>query len=368
MKFYFQQFSLTAAILGLWFAVVFLCTYNPTPPIKKTVENTQPTGREVVEARDESTGEVVRVHRFNADNERTEMEITFKDKTRGVVTFNGLQQPSRAVEYYPNGSRQVFTFGMRGLSKRESFRADNTRSSESVPGNDGSVITRRFDADGRTVTTIEQKFKDGSHETVLLHKDGKTPHIRFRQGQDPMKMVLSTYTAKGVLKTVEHIERIPDECDSPDCPNAGGEISMTRYRDDGKTPLYKGTWYMQGGSSNCTSYEEYHDDGKTVKTRVKFNFEPTAEEKAKGDDAGVSKVVEKFDGKGKLQSLRLLRDDDSVSRDESFAPEGTHRQYFKKGAGVKEPLKFDEPTNFIELQQQLVPQEEPNHLKQMMSP
>ncbi len=370
-KFYIQQTAFTAMILAVWTGLLFLCLRSDKRPVVIPGGKAVALAHDTVEPREEASGEVARVHRFNAEDERTEMEVTFKDKTRGVVTFNAMGQPSRAVEYYPNGTRQVFNFGPNGIKKRQSLREDNTLISESLPGTKGSVVTRRFANDGKTVMVLEEKFSDGTRETTVFKKDGRTPELRFRGSDDGMKGVLTTFTDKGVVKTVEKFERTGSDCGMMDCPEHGGasEVELTRYREDGKTVWYKATFTSQYGNSTCTAVEEYHADGKTLKRRVKFAFEPTDEDKVEGDDVGVSKVVELFDEKGQLRSIRLLRDDNTVSRDETFTKGvATGRDYFDKEAGVKETLDtLEEPSNFMEVMPKIAPQDEPNHLKQMMS-
>lgn len=370
-KFYAQNVALTCAILALWAGMIGLLTWT-SPAVRQQKASTTPVQQtEKVEARPEESGEETRIHRYNENQELVETEVNFKDKTKALITYNLIGRPAKMVEFYPDGRRQVFTFGMQGLSKRESFRPDNSLSSRSTPGKEG-VVTRRFAADGKTVSALEEQLKGGLTRVTLFHKDGVTPRVRYQTvTEDGIKGELTTFTEKGVVRTIEKIERMPDECGSPTCPNAGAEIEVTRFREDGKTPWYRSTWSMYGGGNpTCTSIEEYHADGKTLKRRVKFSFEPTEEDKLEGDDVGVTKVVEVFNEKGKLTTVRLLRDDDSVSREETFGPDAQPlgREYFNSDAGMKEQLgTFESPYNVIEELNSLTPQEEPNHLKQLLS-
>ena len=378
-KFYIEQILGTVAIVGTWVLALVLLTGDkarqPLRPVTPAAVQ-----REQVEPRDEKTGEEARVHRFNEEGQRVEMEVKFKDKTRGLVTFNMMGSPSKAEEHYPNGTRQVFFFTRDGgLRKRQSFRKDNSLQSETVPAAEGSMLTRRLAEDGKTLLSTEQVFVDGSFETIIYGESGKTPHLRYRQNKAGDKSVLTSYDAQGKVKTVENIERDPNSgsCGDPMCHECGGEVKteLVRHRPDG-TIWYKQNWTSAYGNETVHLVEEFQSDGKTLVKRAVFNSELLPKGMVEDGDVAITRL-ELFDAKGNLRAVRLLRSDDTVVREQTIGTDGepTDTKYFKKDAGVKESLNYAEPgqpdvrdpNHFREVLPQVTPQPEPNHLQQMMS-
>lgn len=374
-KFYVQNVLGTLGILGAWALALFLLTSDSTKPqiVTKTAQVTSGP-REVVEPRDEATGEEARVHRFNADDQRVQMEVKFKDKTTGLMHFNLMGRPSKIEERYPDGSSQVFFLRPNGsLAKRQSFRKDNTLKSETMPAAENTVMTRVFGEDGKTLVRTEQMFQDGSTETVSYAPDGKTPQLRYKSSKDDLQAVLTTYDESGKVQTVENIERDGNNgsCGDPMCHECGGEIkiSMTRYRADGTVHI-KGNWLFSYGSTSIESLEEYGADGKTVVRRIKSESEKLPNEATEGDNYVYTKV-EKFDEKGKLRCVRWLRGDNTVGREQTAGEDGKLGEpvFHKKDTKVKEEQGFEDPRslNLGELLPKVTPQPEPNHLQQMFS-
>lgn len=374
-KFYFQQIAGTIAIVGGWVAAVVLLTSDFSAPSVRTV-TAEPVAvvREKVEARDEATGEETRVHRFSEDGQRTQMEVKFKDKTTGLMHFNVMGRPGKIEEQYPDGSMQVFYLRPNGsLAKRQSFRKDKTLKSETLPSADNTAMTTVYGADGKTVVRTEQQWQDGAVETVTFRQDGRTPELRYKTlDKDGNKATLTTYNEAGKVVTVENIERDGNNgsCGDPMCHECGGEMSiaMTRYREDGSVWV-KGQWNFSYGSVSINSLEEFAKDGKTLVKRITSISETLPDESTKNDNSACIKV-EKFEN-GKLQSVRLLRYDNTVAREEIAGADGKlgTPTFNKKDTKVKEEVNYADPASLSlrELLEKVTPQPEPNHLQQMFS-
>ncbi|MBY0548627.1 MAG: hypothetical protein K2W95_15255 [Candidatus Obscuribacterales bacterium] len=373
-KFYFQQIAGTIAIAGVWCAAVVLLTSDFSPSRVRKESNTIAVVRERVEARDEATGEESRVHRFSEDGQRTQMEVKFKDKTTGLVHFNVMGRPGKIEEQYPDGSMQVFYLRPNGsLAKRQSFRKDKTLKSETLPAAENAALTTVYGDDGKTVVRTEQQWQDGAVETVTFRQDGRTPELRYKTlDKDGNKATLTTYDDSGKVVTVENIERDGNNgsCGDPMCHECGGEMSitMTRYRADGSIWV-KGQWNYSYGNVSINSLEEFAKDGKTLVKRITSINETLPDESTKNDNTAYTKV-EKFES-GKLQSVRLLRSDNTVAREETAGSDGKlgAPTFNKKDTQVKEEVNYADPASLSlrELLEKVTPQPEPNHLQQMFS-
>ncbi|MBY0548626.1 MAG: hypothetical protein K2W95_15250 [Candidatus Obscuribacterales bacterium] len=311
-RFYTQQIAFSCLIAGTWLCTIAMLTRGSSAVPLRT-ERPSPTDliTRRLEPRDESTGEVSRLHKFNDLGTRTEVEIRFKDKWRASVYFNVLGRRSRAVEWAPDGERSEYTFARDGKSLRRvmTYGADGVLKSDTIPVNGTEVRTTRFAADGKTKVSEQTLRSDGGATLTVFHRDGKTVY-RILRRIDPRSEELVTHDERGVKTDIDIITRVL---------YGGGfmfpgyivhHVTHTRLREDGR-PAYKQQYSIVHGRRNVSRVEEYHSDGKTVSARFARVQNDTPGIRVVGQGDGFK--VEVFTDDGTLQTTKTLRADLSVA-------------------------------------------------------
>lgn len=369
-RFDLEQFSGTIVIVGVWLIMIVCLTRDARPVVVAGEKEKAVVTREKLEPRDEKTGEVCRIHRFDELENRTEVEIKFIDKSRAVVFFNALGSRSRAEEYAPDTSKQVFYFGIDGssLRKHESYRPNGSLKSQTLGLNKGYRITR-FADDGKTRISTQDFNPDNTVLTTVFMEDGKTPKFTYRQMG--MRAELTTY-ANGKMVSRDTIERHMTAAHYAMMmmPIKVIKVENITYRPDGKTIWYKQSWIVTNDKPQLNQVEELHEDGATVKHR----FKKVRNIPQPGIRIGVyvpgqdeTRTVDSFDIKGNLVSRKHLRLDLTVESETLYKGEESTRKP-GSGAGLHELWKKPAPGCGIDNIMNLVaPSKEPHHLQQILA-
>lgn len=316
-RFYAQQIAVTCLIAGVWLLTLVLLTRTAATAVVEAPQTVDPSGlmSQRLEPRDESTGEEVRLHKFNDLGSRTEVEVKFKDKWKATIYFNALGRRSRAVEFAPDGERIEYQFGRDGksLKRISTYRANGVLKTDTVPVDQTTERTTRYADDGKTKVSVQTTGSNGAWDLAVYHGDGKTVrHILKRTGTTTQELV--TYNEKGVITDIDRIFLTRQGGGFMHPGFVVRTVEHTRFREDGKTPAYRQQYASVLGRKDFIQLEEFLPDGKTVSsrlTRVQSAF------RIANQEPGYQ--LQLFGAKGELTTTKMLRADMSVAGTEDTA-------------------------------------------------
>lgn len=155
------------------FVALFVCSLgfvlvgcsNQDKP-EQPQQPTAPTGSQKIEAMPETSEEAVRIHRFDAAGVKYEIEITYRDGTRGLETLSTMG----AVKEY----------------KR--FQ----------PGSGKLLLQTKYSADGKRIVMRETFYKSGKIQEKLEHqKNGERRMSRYAETGELIELAVLNADGSG---------------------------------------------------------------------------------------------------------------------------------------------------------------------------